>query len=162
MAMFIPWKDRENLLYVLLFIIVSTLFQIIIITQVYYIYPISSYAILILVPIGTILGISTSMVILTDYIYERKYFKKQSKIVKEHEEQIEIINKTFIVIIASLIVISIHMLLLLSLNFAFIDPIWFHGIPVFEQFTLSQTLSSLIILIAITILKELQIAKKVS
>lgn len=162
MVMFISWREFENLTFVMLFLVISTLVQLIIVEIIYYNYPISSYFILILVPLGVIPCLAAGMLIFSDFLYQYRHFQRQNKMIQNKEENEKPVSIFITVMIASGIVIAIYILIYSLFAFLFHDPISLHGIPTFGQFTLSETLSAIIIIIIPTILKEFQIAKKMA
>ncbi|MBD3229158.1 MAG: hypothetical protein GF329_13310 [Candidatus Lokiarchaeota archaeon] len=159
MALFISWRNLKNYKYITLFLSISVLIQMMIIIITYFSIPISSYYILILVPLGMILVVSATMLIFSDFIYQYIYLKRQNKTTQKREEFTPP-SKPIAIIISSIIIGIIYLLINLLFSFVLIDPIAFHGIPIFAQFTLSQTLSALILILVIMVLKELQGAKK--
>ncbi|MHA1310974.1 MAG: hypothetical protein ACTSQO_08590 [Candidatus Helarchaeota archaeon] len=160
MVMFVKWRNYENMTYIMQFIIISAIIQTIITGISNFIYPINSLPVLILVPLGEIPVVAASMVIFSDFFYQYLYIKKQEKMIKKSEENITPVSKSFSIYIASTMVVICFILLNFFFNYIIIDPIWFHGIPTYSQFTLSQTTSALIIIIIVTILKEIQMSKK--
>ncbi|TFF87396.1 MAG: hypothetical protein EU549_04815 [Promethearchaeota archaeon] len=160
MALFISWRNLKNYKYITLFLSISVILQLFIMALTYYSIPISSYYILLIVPMGVILIISAAMLIFSDFIYQYIYIKRQNKISQSRDMEFTPPSKPFIIIISAIVIGLIFLLINLLFSYILIDPVAFHGIPIFAQFTISQTLSALVVILVIFVLKELQGAKK--
>jgi len=159
--MYIKWRKKDNIVYILIFLSINAVIQMVLLYYYQFKYPILSFPVLILVPLGLMLTLTGSIIILCDFLYQL--------LIRIHEDKrlkgIKKVSKEPSLLLISIISVSIigvfYIGLSIIFNFLIIDPILFSTIPVYGQFTLSQCLVALIILLSITILKELQNAKKI-
>ncbi len=161
MASFISWNKEGNIYYVFMFLIISIIIQVFIVQELYLNYPVYSYPVLILVPLGVIFVITGSMVLCSDFIYQYIYIKRQNKLLEMGKTLEKEPSKLPAIFLGMAIITGLYLLIELLFVYIFMDPIWMHGIPTYGQFTLSQTLSGLIIIILFWILKELQTSKRI-
>lgn len=162
MVMFIPWRKSENFVYVLLFLAISSIIQLIFIISSFYLLPISSYFVLFLVPMAAIIVIAAAMVILSDFIYQFRYIRTQNKVTTESQEEVKYPSKIISILFATFITVGFYVLLYLGFSYVFLDPIVFYGVPTFGRYIINHNMSALLLLIIFAFLKDLQESKRIT
>ena len=159
MAMYITWNKAERMIYIMAFLVIAILVQMLVVWMYYLTVPVDAVYVLVLVPLGVSLVIAGSMVLLTDFLYQYLYMRKQDRMLKAGDSGAVEVRFLLIVVVSVLVVLGLYSLFRLLFTFLIVDPIFMHGLPVYGQVALAETLSGFILIVLLWMVKELQIRK---